>query len=182
MWGRGEYGRLGLGDDCADRQRPVELTLGSWGGDPRPPRIIDAALGGTHSCLLDESGVVYSFGRNSLGRLGRVRFYLFLFPYLFYLHMGNCTDVVFCFTLLQVAHGKWSGEPAPVNFPPPPGGGAWRGTSVAAGGRHTLVTARKVSRVQVEKEEAARARETGSRPRSPLMSQSPSRRTSISTQ
>ena len=47
MWGRGEYGRLGLGDDCADKQRPVELTLGSWGGDPRPPRIIDAALGGT---------------------------------------------------------------------------------------------------------------------------------------
>ena len=44
MWGRGEYGRLGLGDDCADKQRPVELTLGSWGGDPRPPRIIDAAL------------------------------------------------------------------------------------------------------------------------------------------
>ena len=61
-------------------------------------------------------------------------------------------------------------------------GSAWRGTSVAAGGRHTLVTARKVSRVQVEKEEAARAREHGSRPRSPLMSQSPSRRTSISTQ
>jgi hypothetical protein len=99
VWGRGEYGRLGLGDDCADKQRPVELTLGSWGGDPRPPRIIDAALGGTHSCLLDESGVVYSFGRNSLGRLGRVRFYLFLFPYLFYLHMGNCTDVVFCFAV-----------------------------------------------------------------------------------
>ena len=32
VWGRGEYGRLGLGDgDCADKQRPVELTLGSWG-------------------------------------------------------------------------------------------------------------------------------------------------------
>ena len=76
MWGRGEYGRLGLGDDCADKQRPVELTLGSWGGDPRPPRIIDAALGGTHSCLLDESGVVYSFGRNSLGRLGQGTFLL----------------------------------------------------------------------------------------------------------
>ena len=69
-----------------------------------------------------------------------------------------------------------------MNFPPPPGGGAWQGTSVAAGGRHTLVTARKVSRVQIEKEEAARAREHGSRPRSPLMSQSPSRRTSINTQ
>jgi len=181
VWGRGEYGRLGLGDDCADKQRPVELTLGSWGGDPRPPRIIDAALGGTHSCLLDESGVVYSFGRNSLGRLGRVRFY-YLRIYLFILTTVWEIGLTSCFVLSQVAHGKWSGEPAPVNFPPPPGGGAWRGTSVAAGGRHTLVTARKVSRVQVEKEEAARAREHGSRPRSPLMSQSPSRRTSISIQ
>jgi len=182
VWGRGEYGRLGLGDDCADKQRPVELTLGSWGGDPRPPRIIDAALGGTHSCLLDESGVVYSFGRNSLGRLGEGTF---LLPsYLFvYFNTVWAIGLTSCFVLLsQVAHGKWSGEPAPVNFPPPPGGGAWRGTSVAAGGRHTLVTARKVSRVQVEKEEAARAREHGSRPRSPLMSQSPSRRTSISIQ
>ncbi len=89
MWGRGEYGRLGLGDDCADKQRPVELTLGSWGGDPRPPRIIDAALGGTHSCLLDESGVVYSFGRNSLGRLGRVRFYYLRICCLFQLPCGQ---------------------------------------------------------------------------------------------
>ena len=89
MWGRGEYGRLGLGDDCADKQRPVELTLGSWGGDPRPPRFIDAALGGTHSCLLDESGVVYSFGRNSLGRLGRVRFYYLCICCLFQLPCGK---------------------------------------------------------------------------------------------
>jgi len=33
-------------------------------------RIVSAALGGSHSCLLTESGTVLSFGRNSLGRLG----------------------------------------------------------------------------------------------------------------
>ena len=161
VWGRGEYGRLGLGDgDCADKQRPVELTLGSW-GDVREgggggrggsvPRIVDAALGGTHSCLLDESGRVYSFGRNSLGRLGRV------------------------------VSGKWSGDPAPVRFPPAPGGGAWRVTSVCAGGRHTMATARVRSKERVDAEEAA-AQSGGSRPRSPLVSQSPSRRTSVSAQ
>lgn len=162
VWGRGEYGRLGLGDgDCADKQRPVELTLGSWGdvregggggrGGGSVPRIVDAALGGTHSCLLDESGRVYSFGRNSLGRLGRV------------------------------VSGKWSGDPAPVRFPPAPGGGAWRVTSVCAGGRHTMATARVRSKERVDAEEAA-AQSGGSRPRSPLVSQSPSRRTSVSVQ
>ena len=163
VWGRGEYGRLGLGDgDCADKQRPVELTLGSWGdvreggggggrGGGSVPRIVDAALGGTHSCLLDESGRVYSFGRNSLGRLGRV------------------------------VSGKWSGDPAPVRFPPAPGGGAWRVTSVCAGGRHTMATARVRSKERVDAEEAA-AQSGGSRPRSPLVSQSPSRRTSVSAQ
>lgn len=163
VWGRGEYGRLGLGDgDCADKQRPVELTLGSWGGDNREgatmrggsvPRIVEAALGGTHSCLLDESGRVYSFGRNSLGRLGRA------------------------------VSGKWSGDPAPVHFPPAPGGGAWRVTSVCAGGRHTMATARVRSKERLDAEEAAAASASGgSRPRSPLLSQSPSRRTSISAQ
>ena len=130
MWGRGEYGRLGLGDDCADKQRPVELTLGSWGGDPRPPRIIDAALGGTHSCLLDESGVVYSFGRNSLGRLGRVRFYLFLFPYLFYLHMGNCTDVVFCFVTGCSRQVEWRAGARELPATP----GRWRVAGHVRGG------------------------------------------------
>ena len=161
VWGRGEYGRLGLGDgDCADKQRPVELTLGSWarngeggknGHGRSVPRIVDAALGGTHSCLLDESGRVYSFGRNSLGRLGRV------------------------------VNGTWSGDPAPVHFPPAPGGGSWRATSVCAGGRHTMATARVMSKERVDAEEAA-TQSGGSRPRSPLLSQSPSRRTSVSAQ
>ena len=68
LWGRGEYGRLGQGDDCADKQRPVEVAEVMSEGT----RVVDAALGGTHTCLLDEDGVVTSFGRNSLGRLGRV--------------------------------------------------------------------------------------------------------------
>ena len=117
VWGRGEYGRLGLGDgDCADKQRPVELTMGSWGDEWRRRRGRAGAgigsedrgrgLGGTHSCLLDESGRVYSFGRNSLGRLGRV------------------------------VSGKWSGDPAPVRFPPAPGGDVARHVRVRGGTAH----------------------------------------------
>ena len=64
LWGRGEYGRLGMGNDCKDRPRPSELRISQ--------RIVQAALGGTHTCLLDESGTVLSFGRNNHGRLGRV--------------------------------------------------------------------------------------------------------------
>lgn len=103
VWGRGEDGRLGLGEDARDKQAPTELKL--------PNRVIDAALGGTHTCLLDDTGAVLSFGRNNHGRLGRV------------------------------VHGKWTGDPGVVVFPPPPGGGRWRVTGVAAGGRHTLATA-----------------------------------------
>lgn len=117
IWGRGEYGRLGMGNDCKDRPRPVDLQI--------PQRIVSAALGGTHTCLLDESGTVLSFGRNSLGRLGRV------------------------------ADGKWTGTPGQVVFPPPPGGGRWRCTSVVAGGRHNMATAVPVGRAEEEAERLA---------------------------
>lgn len=110
IWGRGEYGRLGMGTDCTDKLRPVELQISQ--------RIVQAALGGTHTCLLDETGTVLSFGRNSLGRLGRV------------------------------ADGKWTGTPGQVVFPPPLGGGRWRCTSVVAGGRHNMATAVPVGQME----------------------------------
>ena len=118
IWGRGEYGRLGLGNDCTDKPRPVELSHMSQ-------RIVQAALGGTHTLLLDESGTVVSFGRNNHGRLGRV------------------------------ADGRWTGVPGQVVFPPPPGGGRWRCTSVAAGGRHNMATAVPVGREEEAAERMA---------------------------
>ena len=117
IWGRGEYGRLGLGNDCTDKPRPVELRMSQ--------RIVQAALGGTHTLLLDESGTVLSFGRNNHGRLGRV------------------------------ADGKWTGVAGQVVFPPPPGGGRWRCTSVSAGGRHNMATALPVGRAEEQAERLA---------------------------
>ena len=63
MWGRGEHGRLGLGDDTRDRLRPVELQLRS--------RVQHLSLGGTHSVVVTEHGELLSCGRPSFGRLGR---------------------------------------------------------------------------------------------------------------
>ena len=58
----------------------------------------------------------------------------------------------------RVVHGKWTGDPGVVVFPPPPGGGRWRVTGVAAGGRHTLATAVPVS----AEDEATRMVRSGS--------------------
>lgn len=63
IWGRGEHGRLGLGDIWKDRLRPVELPLAA--------RATAVCCGGTHSCVLTEHGMLLTFGRQSFGRLGR---------------------------------------------------------------------------------------------------------------
>jgi hypothetical protein len=63
IWGRGEHGRLGLGDGWKDRLRPVELPLAA--------RATAVSCGGTHSVVLTEHGTLLSFGRQSFGRLGR---------------------------------------------------------------------------------------------------------------
>ena len=113
-WGRGEYGRLGMGGDQADKQTPTRVAFEGAAGETRDgrKRIVDAALGGSHTCFLDARGMVWTVGRNNHGRLGRV------------------------------VHGKWTGEPGCVVFPPPRGGGEWVCESVVAGGRHTLAVAR----------------------------------------
>ena len=59
-------------------------------------------------------------------------------------------------------HGTWTGVPGQVVFPPPPGGGRWRVTSVAAGGRHTLATAAAVGPAEVEAERKGAAHQPGS--------------------
>ena len=106
VWGRGEHGRLGLGDAWRDRLRPVELPLAA--------RAAHVTLGGTHSCVLTEDGVLYSFGRVSFGRLGR-----------------------------GPSSGS-ANEPNPVELPLPPANCRWRVEAVSAGGRHTLALARAV--------------------------------------
>ena len=63
IWGRGEHGRLGLGDSWRDRLRPVELPLEA--------RAAALSCGGTHTMVLTEHGELLSFGRQSFGRLGR---------------------------------------------------------------------------------------------------------------
>lgn len=63
IWGRGEYGRLGLGDNWKDRLRPTELPLSE--------RIVQIECGGTHSLARTVNGNLLSFGRPTLGRLGR---------------------------------------------------------------------------------------------------------------
>ena len=90
-WGRGEYGRLGMAEDQADKQRPTEVAFEPDANEEtkekEKKKIVDAALGGSHTCFLDARGAVWSVGRNNHGRLGRV------------------------------VHGKWTGAPGRVVFP-----------------------------------------------------------------
>lgn len=63
-WGRGEHGRLGLGDDKSSKMVPqkVEHLAGET--------IIQVSCGGTHSVALSIDGSMFSFGRADHGRLG----------------------------------------------------------------------------------------------------------------
>eukprot|EP00611_Tribonema_gayanum_P030690 TRINITY_DN860_c0_g1_i3.p2 TRINITY_DN860_c0_g1~~TRINITY_DN860_c0_g1_i3.p2 ORF type:complete len:329 (-),score=83.73 TRINITY_DN860_c0_g1_i3:229-1215(-) len=68
--GRGEYGRLGMGNE-ASKSTPEALPL--WQrqpGQPAPARVTHLGLGGSHTLLLTEDNTVYSFGRAEEGRLG----------------------------------------------------------------------------------------------------------------
>tara|TARA_B110000977_G_scaffold179657_1_gene238442 strand:- start:19998 stop:21233 length:1236 start_codon:yes stop_codon:yes gene_type:complete len=119
MWGRGEYGRLGMAEDATDKQTPTVLEFfaedvnGNENGETdESKKVVDAALGGSHTVLVDGTGAAWTVGRNNHGRLGRV------------------------------AHGKWTGVPGRVVFPPPRGGEKkWRCQTVVAGGRHTIAVA-----------------------------------------
>lgn len=61
--GKNEVGQLGLGEEVAEKLRPVQI--------PGCTNCVDISAGGMHSLYLDASGVVYSFGCNDEGALGR---------------------------------------------------------------------------------------------------------------
>lgn len=61
--GRGEYGRMGFGDE-KDRRLPHVLQV------PGGARVLRVAPGGTHTAVLASGAVVYTSGRGDGGRLG----------------------------------------------------------------------------------------------------------------
>ncbi len=64
VWGRNAQGQLGLGDDI-DSNVPIELTTGIIFAK----NIVYIACS-DHSLAVDDSGLVYGWGRNSNGQLG----------------------------------------------------------------------------------------------------------------
>jgi alpha-tubulin suppressor-like RCC1 family protein len=64
--GKGEYGRLGLGHE-ESRTEPTRVTIPFSSPETR---VMSAAAGGSHSLVLDSSGVVWAVGRTDDGRLG----------------------------------------------------------------------------------------------------------------
>ena len=68
-------------------------------------KIVDASLGGSHTIALTSQGQLFSWGRNSLGRLGRF------------------------------VNGPHSGVPGEVKFPPLPNDKKWICTKLSCGGK-----------------------------------------------
>ena len=65
VWGRGEYGRLGLGDTAGSSKLRATLVPGLEGH-----KVVSASCGGTHTLVLTEEGRIFTWGRCSFGRLG----------------------------------------------------------------------------------------------------------------
>ena len=64
-WGRGEYGRLGLGDKSGStRLRPHKVP------GLEEHQVVNASAGGTHTMCLTSEGLMFIWGRGSYGRLG----------------------------------------------------------------------------------------------------------------
>ncbi|KAL4428032.1 hypothetical protein ABPG75_002121 [Micractinium tetrahymenae] len=65
VWGRGEYGRLGLGDRTGTsklRPQKVKALEGH--------RVIEGSCGGTHTMVVTDEGRCFIWGRGAFGRLG----------------------------------------------------------------------------------------------------------------
>eukprot|EP01025_Chloroclados_australasicus_P016188 TRINITY_DN18019_c0_g1_i2.p1 TRINITY_DN18019_c0_g1~~TRINITY_DN18019_c0_g1_i2.p1 ORF type:complete len:499 (-),score=79.40 TRINITY_DN18019_c0_g1_i2:435-1931(-) len=65
-WGRGEYGRLGLGDRKGSSKLRPQKVMGL-----EKHRVVQARCGGSHTVCLTEEGRLFIFGRGSFGRLGQ---------------------------------------------------------------------------------------------------------------
>lgn len=64
--GQGDFGQLGLGDDASQTERKKLTPL------PNLKNIVDIRAGGLHTLILTEDGIIYSFGCNDEGALGRI--------------------------------------------------------------------------------------------------------------
>jgi len=62
--GQGDTGQLGLGEDVMEKMRPAPV--------PEITEAVDAVAGGMHTAVLDREGVVWTFGCNDEGSLGRL--------------------------------------------------------------------------------------------------------------
>lgn len=63
VFGQGDVGQLGLGEDIMERKKPALVSL--------PESIVQAIAGGMHTVCLSDTGNVYTFGCNDEGALGR---------------------------------------------------------------------------------------------------------------
>lgn len=64
VWGDGDCGQLGLGEDVTERMRPFPVSLDD-------AAVLQVASGGMHTVALDEQRRIWSWGVNDEGALGR---------------------------------------------------------------------------------------------------------------
>lgn len=63
VWGRGEYGRLGLGDRTgSSKLRPQKVA--ALDGH----RVVEGSCGGTHTMVVTDEGRCFIWGRGAFGR------------------------------------------------------------------------------------------------------------------
>lgn len=63
VFGMGDVGQLGLGEDIFERKKPALVSL--------PEKLVQVVAGGMHTVCLSDTGNVYTFGCNDEGALGR---------------------------------------------------------------------------------------------------------------
>ncbi|XP_071491797.1 regulator of chromosome condensation-like, partial [Diadema antillarum] len=64
-FGQGDVGQLGLGEDIMERKKPALPSIGD------SKHMVDVVAGGMHTVTISEDGMVYTFGCNDEGALGR---------------------------------------------------------------------------------------------------------------
>eukprot|EP00959_Pyramimonas_sp_CCMP1952_P095660 1999592-Pyramimonas_sp.AAC.1 len=64
MWGTGDMGQLGMGDEISERARATPLSLGNLS-------VRKLACGGMHTLAVTSDGALWSWGVNDEGALGR---------------------------------------------------------------------------------------------------------------